>query len=40
MFNPLQPDVAFLYTLKTSEKPLGFLMFSVGTENQNRAVMG
>ena len=38
-FNPLQPSVAFLYPLKTSEKPLDFLMFSGGIEKQHRAVM-
>ena len=39
--NPLQPNVAFPYPLKTSEnlKPLGFLMFSGGIEKQHWAVM-
>ena len=39
-FNPLQPGVAFLYPLKTSRKPIDFLMFSGGKEKQHRAVMG
>ena len=38
--NPLQASVAFLCPLKTSEKPKGFLMFSVGIEKQHGAVMG
>ena len=38
-FNPLQPGVAFLYLLKTSEN-LGFLIFSEGIEEQHRVVMG
>ena len=40
MLKPLQPGVAFLYTLKKKIKPLGFLMFSGGIEKQHRAVMG
>ena len=39
-FNPLQPSVAFLYPLKTSEKPKGFLMFSGVIEKQHQDVMG
>ena len=38
--NPLQPGVAFLYPLKTSENLLSFLMFSERIEKQHRAVMG
>ena len=38
--NPLQPGVAFLYPLKTSENLKGFLMFSGGIEKQHRAVIG
>ena len=37
--NPLQPSVASLYPLKTSEN-LGFLMFSGGIDKQHWAVMG
>ena len=37
---PLQPGVAFLYPLKTSENLLGFLLFSGGIEKQHRVVMG
>ena len=40
ILNKLQPSVAFLYPLKASEKPLGFLMFSGGIKKQHRAVMG
>ena len=38
--NPLQPGVTFLFPLKTSETPLGFLMFSGGIEKQHLAVKG
>ena len=39
--NPLQPDVGYLYPLKTSENlPKDFLMFSEGIDKQYRAVMG
>ena len=39
--NPLQPDVGYLYPLKTSENlPKDFLMFSEGIDKQHRAVMG
>ena len=38
-FNPLQPGVAFLYPLKTSN-PEGFLGFSGGIEKQHQTVMG
>ena len=38
-FNPLEPSVAYLHSLKTSEKPLGFLMFSGGIDKQNQALM-
>ena len=36
----LQAGVAFLYPLKTPEKPLGFLMFPAGIGKQHRTVMG
>ena len=39
-FNPLQHGVAFLYPLKTSEKPKGFMILSGGIEKQHQAVMG
>ena len=40
-FNPLQPNVAYLYHLKTSANlPKGFLLFSGGIDKKHRAVMG
>ena len=39
LFNPLQPGVAYLYPLKTSQKQ-GFPMFSGGTDKRSWAVMG
>ena len=38
--NPLQPGVAYLYPLKTSEKTLGFLMFTECIDKHHRAVVG
>ena len=38
-FNSLQPGVAYLYPLKTSE-PKCFLMFSEGIDKQRQVVMG
>ena len=35
--NPLQPGIAYLYPLKTSEN-LGFLMFSGGINKKHRAL--
>ena len=40
LIKPLGASVACLYTLKTSEKPLRFLMFSGSIEKQHRALMG
>ena len=37
--NPLQPVVANLYPLKSSENLLGFFMFSGGMDKQHRTVM-
>ena len=39
LFNQLQPDVAYLYPLKTSEN-IGFMMFSGHMDKQHRAVIG
>ena len=36
VINPLQPGVAFLYSLKIS----GFLMFSGSIEKQHQVIMG
>ena len=38
--SPLQSSVAYLYPLKTSEKPKGFLMFSGGIYKQHLPLMG
>ena len=38
--SPLQPSVAYLYSLRTRENVNGFLAFSGGIDKQHRAVMG
>ena len=40
MFNPFVSNAPFLYPLKTSEKPYGFLMFSRGREMIHWEQMG
>ena len=39
IIDSLQPGVTYLYPPENIRKPLGFLMFSGGIENQHRAVM-
>ena len=39
LINPLEPGIAYLYSLKISENSLGFLIFSGGIDKQRRAVM-